>query len=88
MFSVISQNDGLVSTSMCLSVFAALALPSFAYGMYRSRILQEAWMGLVGSLNGRKGDSMMPYIYSTTKWVYIWWFQPMDVKVGDIVVLR
>lgn len=86
--SVISHNDGLVSASACLTVFTALALPSLTYGIHRSRTLQEAWMGLVGSLCARKGDSMMPYIYGSTKWGYAWWFRPIDVKVGDIVEFR
>lgn len=51
--SVISHNAGPVPASACISVFTALALPSFVYGIYRSRILQEAWMGLVGSLRAR-----------------------------------
>lgn len=85
--SVTSHNAGPVPASTCISVFTALALPSFVYGIYRSRVLQEAWMGLVGSLRSRTGDSMMPYIYSTAKWAYTWKFRPMDVKVGDIVTL-
>lgn len=86
--SLISHHDGLVPASACLSVFAALALPGFTYGIYRSRTLQEAWMGLVGSLRDSKGDSMMPYIHGSTKSLYVWYFQPMDVKVGDIVAFR
>ena len=87
-FITSSHNDGLVSTGMCLSVFAALALPSFAYGMYRSRTPQEAWMGLVGSAFRRQGDSMMPYIHPTAEWAYGWYLRPMSVKVGDIVQFR
>lgn len=86
--SLISHSDGIVSTSTRLSVFVALALPSFAYGMYRSKTLQEAWNGLVGSMTGRSGASMMPYIHVDSKWTYEWWFRPINVKAGDIVVFR
>lgn len=86
--SVVSHTDGPLSTSLCLSVFAALSLPSFTYGMLRSRTPQEAWMGLVGSRVGGVGDSMMPYIYSTVHWQYTWWFRPMNVKPGDIISFR
>lgn len=86
--SVVSHTDGPVSMSLCLSVFAALSLPSFTYGMLRSRTPQEAWMGLVGSRCRRIGDSMMPHIYSTANWQYTWWFRPMNVKLGDIISFR
>lgn len=87
-WAVVSHTDGPADTSTCLSVFAALALPAFAYGIYRSRILQEAWMGLVGCRRGRRGESMMPYIHPDAKWSYMWWLCPMKRKAGDYVAFR
>lgn len=84
----ISHADGLVPTSTCLSIFATVALPSFAYGILRSRILQEAWMGLVGSYVTGSGHSMMPSIHPDAKWMYEWRLRPMNVKAGDVVSVR
>lgn len=83
-----SHANGLVLASTCLSIFATVALPSFACGIFRSRILQEAWMGLVGFYGAGSGDSMMPSIHHGTKWVYSWNFRPMNVKAGDVVAVR
>lgn len=87
-WAVVSHTDGTAPTSTCLSVFTALALPTFAYGIYRSRILQEAWIGLVGSQRARRGGSMMPYIHPDAKWNYMWWLCPMKAKLGDYVAFR
>lgn len=86
--SVVAHTDGPVATSVCLSVFAALSLTSFTYGMLRSRTPQEAWMGLVSSRWPRSGPSMMPYIQETAQWEYSVLFRPMNVKLGDIIVFR
>lgn len=83
-----SHANGLVLASTCLSIFATVALPSFACGIFRSRILQEAWMGLIGGYATASGDSMMPSIHPDTKWVYSWSFRPMNVKAGDVVSVR
>lgn len=85
---VVSHTDGLVPTSTSLSTFAAVALPSFAYWIFRSRILQEAWMGLVGSYGSGEGASMMPSIHPDSKWTYEWRVFPMKVKAGDVVSIR
>lgn len=84
----VSHIDGLVPTSTRLSIFAAVALPSFAYGIFRSRIFQEAWMGLIGSYGAGKGTSMMPSIHPDSTWQYKWKFRPMRVKAGDVVSVR
>lgn len=81
---IICTNDP-VPTSFCLSVFMALALPTFTYGIHRSRVLQEAWMGLVGARVRGNGDSMMPYIPSASSWQFLWWYRPLDIKAGDII---
>lgn len=86
--SVVSHTDGLVPMGTGLSVFAALTLPSLFYGIFRSRALQEAWMGLVGGRTSGRGDSMLPYIHPDSKWVYKWLFRPTNVKAGDVVSFR
>lgn len=85
---VVSHTDGLVPMGTGLSVFAALTLPSLFYGIFRSRALQEAWMGLVGGRTLGRGDSMLPYIHPDSKWEYEWLCRPTNVKAGDVVSFR
>lgn len=86
--SLISHSDGIVPTSTRLCVFLTLALPTLAYGIYRSKTLQEGWVGLIGGMTRWRGASMMPYIHVDSKWTYEWWLRPINVKAGDIVTFR